>query len=286
METKFKITCFTDLLCPWCWGVEPMMRALETHFPDRILIETVMGGLIPDLNADKPTDLTDEHYYGNVNKDYITHAARGALMHHMPIETEGFKLFSPTQNSSYPMNIAFKAAQLASPTKAEIYLYRLRAAALVQGRPIIAQEELITLAGECQIDMPAFVLHMTDGTAKEAFLRDLEMVKAHQVDIYPTYICQYGQKSLRLKGFNTYPTLAATIKALTEDQMQPLQVQYSKEALIHMLKDRKMAGGWEVKAAFDFTTIEKMEAAIAPEIEAGNIIKVDHSVGYMLHLPK
>ena len=52
--SKVKITIFTDPLCPWCWGEEPFLRKLETHFPQQIEFHSIMGGLVEDLNKERP----------------------------------------------------------------------------------------------------------------------------------------------------------------------------------------------------------------------------------------
>ena len=44
------ITNFTDPVCIWCWGTEPIFRALETHYPDLVEFRYVMGGLVYDIN--------------------------------------------------------------------------------------------------------------------------------------------------------------------------------------------------------------------------------------------
>lgn len=35
-QDKIIITSFTDPVCTWCWGTEPIFRKLETHFPGQI----------------------------------------------------------------------------------------------------------------------------------------------------------------------------------------------------------------------------------------------------------
>ena len=47
--SKVKITIFTDPLCPWCWGEEPFLRKLETHFPQQIEFDSIMGGLVKSV---------------------------------------------------------------------------------------------------------------------------------------------------------------------------------------------------------------------------------------------
>ena len=49
------ITNYSDPVCVWCWGTEPIFRAMETHYPDLFSIRYVMGGMVRDLS-----DFNDE----------------------------------------------------------------------------------------------------------------------------------------------------------------------------------------------------------------------------------
>lgn len=88
--SKVIITNFTDPLCPWCWGEEPYLRKIETHFPGQIEFRYVMGGLIEDLNKKKPTDETPESYYQKINISTARHLLETAQKHKMPIGTTDF----------------------------------------------------------------------------------------------------------------------------------------------------------------------------------------------------
>ena len=40
---------FTDPVCTWCWGSEPVLRKLETRFGEQVKISFVMAGLVKDI---------------------------------------------------------------------------------------------------------------------------------------------------------------------------------------------------------------------------------------------
>jgi len=46
-ENKIDITCFTDPLCCWSWGMEPQIRKFRFQFRDHINWQYRLGGLIP-----------------------------------------------------------------------------------------------------------------------------------------------------------------------------------------------------------------------------------------------
>jgi putative protein-disulfide isomerase len=91
-----------------------------------------MGGLVQDI-----TSLYDS--YNNIggdpdrsNKNIARHWVDASARHGMPVKSEGFKLFSKEHPSTYPQNIAYKAAQI--PALANKFLRRIREASAAEAR--------------------------------------------------------------------------------------------------------------------------------------------------------
>lgn len=72
------ITNYSDPVCVWCWGTEPIFRAMETHYPDLFSIRYVMGGMVRDLS-----DFNDEENgigrYGQPSPQWRRHHDLGYL---------------------------------------------------------------------------------------------------------------------------------------------------------------------------------------------------------------
>ena len=283
--SKVIITNVTDPVCPWCWGEEPYFRKLETHFPNLIIWRNVMGGLVEDLNKNKPADMDATAYYNKENKDFINHCRETAEKHHMPIKVEGFKLFSETENSSFPLCIAFKAAQMANMEKADLFLYNLRAAAMAEARQAITESELIAIADESGIDIAAFLDPLNDGSAEKAFWKDVEEAISMKVEVFPTFVFEYEGKKMPLKSFRDYNTMTAMIKAVSGGKLLPQAVTYSPEALFELMETHPRLAAEEVKEAFDFVDIEAMETAIAPLLNTGELIKQPADNSYFVRKP-
>ena len=279
------ITNVTDPVCPWCWGEEPFFRKLETHFPGLIVWHNVMGGLVEDMNKNKPADIDADTYYNKENKDFITHCLETAEKHGMPIRTEGFNLFSETENSSFPLCIAFKAAQIANAEKADLFLYNLRAAAMAEARQAIAEGELIAIADESGIDIAAFLDPLNDGSAERAFWQDVEEAKKLKVEVFPTFVFEYEGKRMPLKNFRDYNTMAPMIKAVSGGKLLPQAVRFSSEALLELMETHPRLSAEEVKEAFDFASLQDMEAAIAPLLASGELLKQPADNSYFIRKP-
>lgn len=68
----------------------------------------------------------------------------------LPMNMHDFHLFDNWHRSSFPLDIAFHAARLAAPDKAEKYLYALRRATILYGKQTTLTEELANVAKRCR----------------------------------------------------------------------------------------------------------------------------------------
>jgi len=111
-NTTIEIIEFTDPVCTWCWGSEPVLRKLETRYGEQVKISYIMGGLVQDITSfyDSHNDIGGDPDRSNMN--IAKHWVEASERHGMPVKSEGFKLFSREHPSTYPQNIAYKAAQM------------------------------------------------------------------------------------------------------------------------------------------------------------------------------
>ncbi len=91
----------------------------------------------------------------------------------MPVQVEGFRLCSRDSYSTYPQNIAYKAAQISKPEFATRYLRRMRKANAAEGKETGRREVLIELASSAGLDLERFLKALDDGSAEKAFYADL-----------------------------------------------------------------------------------------------------------------
>lgn len=78
----------------------------------QIEIKYVMGGLVKDIRDfyDSYNDIGKDPEQSN--KQVVKHWLEASQRHGMPVESEGFHMFSDEYPSTYPQNIAYKAAQM------------------------------------------------------------------------------------------------------------------------------------------------------------------------------
>ena len=280
---KIIITSFTDPVCCWCWGTEPVLRALETRYPGDIEIRCVMGGLVRDI-----TDFEDPSNgiggdISQINAQVASHWLASSRVHRMPVMAEGLDLFSLDYGSTYPLNVAYKAARLASPKLADRYLRRLREASLTEAKQTNRQEVLDALAHEVGIDMPAFNQAIKDGSADRAFRTDLGLGQALKISSFPTFLVKSAQaRQVMMRGFNTRQDFERVFAQLTDGGLKPLASPPEEEVLMWLLSTHGSLAREEVFQAFDFSSRDEADSFLKPFIDKGQLIRVQAGTGYLV----
>lgn len=88
----------------------------------------------------------------------------------LPINMEGFRLFDAEHRSSKPLNLAYKAAQLADPDRADTFLIELRHATVIDCLPTTHFDEIMKVVRKVGIDENSFKQFYQNGSAE----KDLE----------------------------------------------------------------------------------------------------------------
>lgn len=271
-QDKIIITNFTDPVCTWCWGTEPIFRKLETHFPGLIEFRYVMGGLVEDVHKMyDPANGIGSSDVGAFNRQVASHWVEASNRHGMPVDSERFELFSEEYPSTYPQNIAYKAAQMSDPYKADLFLYNLRVAAAAEARLISHEDVLVSIASETGMDIGAFLTHLYDGTAERAFNADRGLMAGLGVHGFPTFLVKYNSAQYMLRGYNNYETFVAVISSATQGAVKPIDVEASEDNLLSFMEAHPRMAAEEIRQAFDFKTTEDVRSFVAPMVESGEL---------------
>lgn len=138
MEEAIYLTVFTDPMMGLSYESEPILDALSRRYGERLTIRYMMSVLVRDVSdfmtsAERalPPEEGVPLYCKRLAQIYKSKEAIGGL----PIHKEGFRLFDPEHRSSRPLCLAYKAAQIAAPEKADAFLLNLRHATVLGCRP-------------------------------------------------------------------------------------------------------------------------------------------------------
>jgi len=197
------LTTFTDPMMGLSYECEPVYEQLADLYKDRITFRYVMSGLVRDVSdfmlpeeLAMPPEDGIQAYNKRLAEIYQSEEAIGGL----PMNMEGFHLFDVAHRSSYPLCVAYKAAQLTDPQKADAYLYRLRRSMILEGRQTTLDDELISIAEEAGININLFRRHYMDGSALAAFKVDLENTRSMGIHSLPACLVQCGKRSALVSG--------------------------------------------------------------------------------------
>ncbi len=270
-----EVLAFTDPVCTWCWGSEPMLRKLEAWYDDGVHLRYVMGGLVKDITEfyDAANAIGGDPERSNAQ--IARHWLEASERHHMPVRTDGFRLFSADTVSTYPQNIAFKAAELTDASLAARFLRRMREASAAEARETGRREVLMELASDVGLDVATFVDHLDDGSAERAFRDDLQMTARYGVRGFPTFVFRYGGREMMLRGYQSFRAMQAAIAALAGDSLQAQPPAKGSRELVAFLKKYRRAAPIELMTVFELTS-EELDALIADagddvrQVTAGN----------------
>ncbi len=272
-QETLEILAFTDPVCTWCWGSEPVMRKLQVGYGDQVQIRPVMGGLVEDIRAfyDRANAIGGDPEGSNAQ--IVAHWLEASQRHGMPVQADGFRLFTAETVSTYPQNIAAKAAELTDPALAPHYLRRLREASAAEARETGRREVLIELASEVGLDLAAFIGHLTDGSAERAFRADLETTRQSRAHGFPTFGLRFGERAVLLRGYQTFEAMQAVIGTLSEGALQWQAPIPDAESLLDFLRTFGRSAPVELTTVFDLKPAD-LEQMLATLETAGTVRRV------------
>lgn len=218
MDDKIVLTVFTDPMMGLSYESEPIMERLKKEYAGRIEFRYVMGLLVRDVSdfmlpeerAMEP-EAGIRRYCKRLADIYKSEEHIGGLS----INMDGFCLFDAAHRSSRPLCLAYKAAQLADPGKADSFLVALRHVTVVECRPTTRFDEILKVVRDMGMDEASFIRHYQDGSADAALEQDLAFLHSLGIRSLPTYLVQHGGKTLLMQSFD-YRDFVAAIKKVIQ----------------------------------------------------------------------
>lgn len=217
MEVEY----YTDPLCCWSWAFEPQWRRLRFEYSGKVKWRYIMGGLIANWDSfnDPMNSVNRPLQMGPLWLEVKYKSG-------MPIQDKVWYQNPP--KSSYPACIAVKAAEMQSPTAAEVYLRKVREAVMLHGKDISDWEVLQKVGHELAKAQPGLLdgeklqQDMGSKEARSAFEQDLQKVRLHGISRFPTLtIKKAGEENgVMIVGYRPYEALQTALEQV-EPNLQP-----------------------------------------------------------------
>ena len=268
-----EITAFTDPVCTWCWGSEPVLRAVQERYGDQVHISYVMGGLVKDIRQFMDVANGIGGAPSEANSSIARHYLEASARHGMPVQAEGFALFSDEYPSTYPQNEAYEAAKQQGLDLADRFLRRMREASASEAQQTNRPEVLTQLAAEVGLDVGAFLTALNDGSAKAALAEDLQTTAAYGVRGFPSFLFSVeGKQPMMLPSYQPYETFREVIRMASNGTAVEKTLTKDASTIADVIRRWGSAADSEIITTFDLTPDEW--AALAPEVEAAEGISV------------
>lgn len=213
------LTLFSDPMMGLAYECEPTLDRLAAHYGTALELRHAMVVLVRDvadfMTMEERTLSPAEglaHYNARLAQIYLDEEAIGGL----PMNMEGFRLFDVNHRTSEPLCLAFEAARIASPGRAEAYLRAMRRATIVEGRQTTRDDVLREVALETGIDLQAFDRALFDGSAAAALRSDMEIASGAGVSNLPALLLHAGSAVVLNSPLVGYHQLRRTIDAMTD----------------------------------------------------------------------
>lgn len=253
-KNKIEIVSYTDPYCTWCWGSEPIVRKIEQIFGEQVEFNYVMGGLVRDIKVfqDPANGIGGDKYYEQVAEHWYD----ASLRHGMPVNELIFIDTKDEFTSTWPSNIAFKAAELQDKGIAIKYLRRMREAVSAERRRINRVEVQAELIKEVGLDEKKFYESIENKEAVKAFQKDLEEAYNKGVSGFPTFIVRNANgDEVMLRGYNPYKRFEKVIKQLAEG-IELKEMAISEESLLDLFRKYENITKREIEEIFSITEAE------------------------------
>lgn len=265
------ITIFTDPMMGLSYESTPFLAKLENYYSTQIRFTTKMAGLVRDVSdfmiSDDFSDGEKQvlvRYNRRLAKIYQTEQNISGLP--ICITPDNLALFDETHRSSTPMNLAVKAVQHIAPEKAEIFLYRLRYALIVETRPITHWDEILRTVNLVGLNAAAFQTAFADGTAETELDKDWTERDKLGIRSLPAYLLDYHGRQILVQGVADDGYLMAAVEKLTEGKIQPQAPQQSMRNLQNFLTKHPLVSLIELQYAFGFSNVKDVMTWITPQL--------------------
>lgn len=266
--TSITVTELTDPFCTWCWGAEPLLRRLEETYRDQIEFDFVMGGLVEEFDTfrDRANGITEP-------RDVAPHWDEASEHHGMPVDSAVWREDPP--QSSYPANIAYKAAEMQNADLAHAYLRRLREAVTVERQNIARESVLVELAGDVGFDADAFRERFQSEEARKRFEADRRFVRRSRATAFPSFRIDGNGEQTWISGFQPFDAFRDALH-----QIRPALQEYDPRPIPTFVGRHGRVATQEVAEVYEMSPGRTMQALRSLE-DDGTVAAIPVGNGYL-----
>jgi putative protein-disulfide isomerase len=218
--TPVIIYCY-DAYCGWCYGFSPVISRIFHEYKDRLIFETLSGGMIPAESA---------HHIGRM-AGYISEAYKRVE------ELTGIKfgedylwhILNPDKSDWHPSSekpaIAMAVFRDYYPDDTVDFATDIQQSLHFEGRDLTDNEAYRHLLAKYNIPAEEFYEKLGSEEYKEKAYYDFSLVKQLQVTGFPAVIMQVDESRFYLlaRGYTDYITLKSVLDKVLAEIKNPAE---------------------------------------------------------------
>lgn len=251
---KLKVVQFTDPLCGWCYGLEPVMTKLRFLLPDRLEFSYTLGLMIPDASALFGTGSDASLRFDAMRQQLVYGYVAIARTTGMPMGIGRVDQIKPDDITSLESSLGYEAVKIAEgPERAISFMRALRQAVYAFETPIGSREDVAMLANLFGVDMKAYDAAIESGEAKKLLDDEVRQCAALKVEAFPTLLLVYGGRSVIIRGYQPTDTIAHAIAHITDGAIELTPPEYSQHRALELLDQFGRVAAEELRTVFSLT---------------------------------
>ena len=261
-QGKLRIELLTDPWSVWCWGFEPVRRALVLRHPD-LEFRFLVGGMFEEMPRPDQIGFDVDRFFGIVQR------TTG-----MPIRADGPRRDPPT--STYPACIHVHTVRLIAPELEDAYLRALREAVYLDGLNISRDEVGADVAERVGIPRARFLEARRSGQPEAVFKDTVAKLQAKDLHGYPTVLFTLDERTHVVQGFQSLPAILGIAQSLTGRLHRPTP-DPPVSAIVppgERVASREIAEvlGVSVEAAYDLCTAAEAKGTLVREAHPTGVV--------------
>jgi protein-disulfide isomerase-like protein with CxxC motif len=249
---QIRLDLLTDPWSVWCWGFEPVRRALALRYPE-VQFRALVGGMFPKLPKPEELGFDVGRFFATVQR------STG-----MPIRPDAAQRDRP--DSTFPACVAVHAVRLLKPEREAAFLRALREAAYLDGANVSRPDAQAEAAARAGVDAREFTEALASGEPEREFRERLAQLQGLNLRAYPTLLLTSGRRTARVEGFQSLPAVLSIAESLAARALAPRPAPTLEDVVPRgeRVATREVAEalGLSVEAAYDRLRTAEQEGSL------------------------
>lgn len=247
VSKPIEIYSFIDPLCPECWGLEPILKKLQTLYGNYISIVYFIGRKLSTVNCCKNNQIGQLKEHIELAKQWEKTASRSGM------SCDGDLWLENPISSPLAASLAIKAAEFQGRKAAARFLRKIREFLFLTKQNISEKSVLLECAEMANLDVNEFEKDLHSERALKAYQCDLKICSEMDVQEYPSLVFfsknveEAGIKVTGMYSFDVYLDIIAEV--LNE---QPIKTE--PPSLEDFLKKYHFVATKEISVVYDLST--------------------------------